>query len=387
MRFAVCLALVSVLAPAGGELAPSRARSVVTLLRLPDAAIQPQLARDSKGGWHAIYVTGDPAAGDIFYTRLDERGAFAPAVRVNNQPGAALATGNVRGPHLAIGKDDRVHVAWVGSQAARPAGARDQPMMLYTRTTDARGTTFEPARNLAQFTVGLDGGDIAVDDAGTVTVAWHAAATAGVQEGERHLYIARSTDEGRTFAREAPADDGTMGACGCCGTRILASGSDQFVLFRAATAMVHRDTYLLVSHDRGRTFAPRKLDEWNIGACPMSTFSLAAMPPASVLAAWENDGRVRWTRIDRATGSFSTPTSVPSAAGNQKHPVIAANTRGDVIVVWTEGMAWSKGGAVAWQVYDRSGAPTADRGRAAGVPAWSLVAVQPRADNGFTIVY
>jgi hypothetical protein len=253
--------------------------------------------------------------------------------------------------------------------------------------TDPRKMTFEPSRSLAQFSVGLDGGDIAADSAGTVLVAWHAGGPGVTKEAERHLFVARSTDEGRTFTAERPADDGTMGACGCCGTRALASGSDVFVLFRSAAEMVHRDTYLLLSHDRGRTFRARKLDEWNVGACPMSTFSLAEMAPASILAAWETDGHVRWSRVDRRTGEFAAPVSAPSTANTQKHPVIASNAAGEVMLAWTEGMGWNKGGAVAWQIYDRSGAPTADRGRVAGVPTWSLVAVQPRSDGGFAVVY
>jgi hypothetical protein len=50
-------------------------------------------------------------------------------------------------------------------------------------------------------------------------------------------------------------------------------------------------------------------------------------------------------------------------------------------------MAWDQGGAVAWQVYDKDGRPTARRGRARGVPVWSLVAVFARPDGGFTILY
>jgi len=50
-------------------------------------------------------------------------------------------------------------------------------------------------------------------------------------------------------------------------------------------------------------------------------------------------------------------------------------------------MGWKKGGRLAWQVYDKSGHATADRGQSDGVPAWSLVAAFARPDGGFTIVY
>jgi hypothetical protein len=42
--------------------------------------------------------------------------------------------------------------------------------------------------------------------------------------------------------------------------------------------------------------------------------------------------------------------------------------------------------AVAWQVYDAKGNPTAARGKVARVPTWSLVAVFARPDGAFTVV-
>jgi hypothetical protein len=79
--------------------------------------------------------------------------------------------------------------------------------------------------------------------------------------------------------------------------------------------------------------------------------------------------------------------AAPGSGENRKYPAIAANTQGETIFAWTEGMAWKKGGRVAWQVYDKSGKATADHGQAEGVPAWSLVAVFTRPDGGFAIVY
>jgi hypothetical protein len=50
-------------------------------------------------------------------------------------------------------------------------------------------------------------------------------------------------------------------------------------------------------------------------------------------------------------------------------------------------MGWNRGGAVAWQVFDKEGKATAIKGRTDGVPPWSLVAVFTRADGGFTVIY
>ena len=108
--------------------------ALVDLVRVPDGGLQPDVAVGGDGRVHMIYFAGEPAHGDVFYTRLDSDGRFAPAARVNSQPGSVLATGNVRGAHLALG-GGRVHVAWVGSDRAVKTG--DVAPMLYTRSDEA----------------------------------------------------------------------------------------------------------------------------------------------------------------------------------------------------------------------------------------------------------
>jgi hypothetical protein len=66
---------------------------------------------------------------------------------------------------------------------------------------------------------------------------------------------------------------------------------------------------------------------------------------------------------------------------------VAFNARGEMIVAWTEGTGWERGGALAWQVYDRAGKPTGERGRVdGGIPVWGLPAVVGT-DRGFTIIH
>ena len=76
-----------------------------------------------------------------------------------------------------------------------------------------------------------------------------------------------------------------------------------------------------------------------------------------------------------------------SRGSPRKHPTVAANARGETLLVWTEGMGWERGGSLAWQVFDRDGRPTAEKGRIPGVPVWSLVAAFARPDGGFTVIY
>jgi hypothetical protein len=119
----------------------------------------------------------------------------------------------------------------------------------------------------------------------------------------------------------------------------------------------------------------------------MSSASFAESA-GGVLGAWETNGQVYYARIDAATGGISAPIAAPGAGEDRKHPAVAVNARGETILVWTEGTGWNKGGALAWQVFDSAGRPTAERGRVeGGIPAWGLATVYARPDGGFTIVH
>src|SRR5215469_13597048 len=129
---------------------PARAASgKVTLLRTPDKGIQPQTVVDAKGVVHMIYFAGEPGHGDNFYVRSDDGEKFSRPLRVNSHADSAIAVGNIRGAHLAVGKAGRVHVAWMGSDKAEPRGPSKAAPMLYTRLNNA-GDDFEPQRNIIQ---------------------------------------------------------------------------------------------------------------------------------------------------------------------------------------------------------------------------------------------
>lgn len=357
----------------------------VKLARVPDRGIQPQAAVDTEGTLHLIYFGDEPAAGNVYYVRKP-RGSegFSKPVRVNSQSGSAIAVGSIRGAQLALGKANRVHVAWNGSRKAEPkVDAKYGSPMLYTRLADD-GTAFEPQRMVNQEAFLLDGGgSVAADPVGNVYVVWHS----GNGEANRRVWVARSTDDGASFAREVPADPGKAGACGCCGLKALADREGAvYVLYRSAREIVNRDMLLLTSTDRGKSFRADLAGKWKIGACPMSSESFID-GPAAVTGAWETDGQVFWARIDKQKHRLATPIAAPGRDGECKHPSLAVNGRGETILVWTEGTGWERGGALAWQVFDKQGVPTKTKGRTDGIPVWSFAAVYSEPSDSFVILY
>jgi hypothetical protein len=252
----------------------------------------------------------------------------------------------------------------------------------------------KPERNLMHRSFGLDGGgSVAADPAGNVYVVWHGINTelksgSGAKgEARRQVWVTKSADNGKTFQTEAPAWQKPTGACACCGVKAFASRSGSVrVLYRSATEAIHRDIYFLTSTDRGTSFSGGLLHKWDINACPMSSMDFAEDRDV-LFGAWETGGQVYWTRITSERPDALQMMSAPGEVKGRKHPRLAVNDNGELLFVWTEGTGWQRGGSLAWQLYDRSGRPSAEKGTVAGIPAWSFAAAAANADGTFSILY
>lgn len=120
----------------------------------------------------------------------------------------------------------------------------------------------------------------------------------------------------------------------------------------------------------------------------MSSASFAQSAGGVLVGAWETQKQVYFGRIDPATGKVSGRIAAPGAGDNRKHPVVAVNNQGEVLLAWTEGTGWQRGGTLAWQVFDKAGRPIGERGRlAGGIGVWSLATAVARPNGGFTIFH
>lgn len=360
-------------------LARGEQSSKITIVKTPDNGVQPQAAVDEDGTIHLVYLYGDPSAADVGYVRKNARAAgFCKPIRVNSEPGSAIALGTVRGARLALGRKGQVHVAWNGSSKAAPKVPANAFPMLYSRLTQS-DRTFEPQRNLMQSTAGLDGGGaVAADSSGNVYVLWHGQHVVNGKsdsgEDKRRVYLTHSTDCGATFSQERAISPEFTGACGCCGMAAIATRRGElFVMYRTAREIIHRDMELLVSNDRGRSFRAADLQPWEIGACPMSTSSMIESQ-GRVFAAWETDKQVFFGDVTRGSSSAVVPVAAPGSGQDRKHPAIAVNASGEKLIAWTDGTGWKRGGTLSWALF-RNGAVELSSVDAGTVPAWGLPTV------------
>ncbi len=359
----------------------------VELLRTPNEGIQPQTLVDSAGVVHLIYFKGEARAGDVFYAKKEPASSgFSDPIQVNSRPGSAIAVGTIRGAQMAVGRNGRVHVIWNGSGAQAAVGHEGVPL-LYARLNDA-GDRFEPERDLITLAAGLDGGSsIAADSEGNVYAVWHAHIPgAEKNEAGRAVFVARSTDDGKTFASEQRATPEPTGACGCCGLKAFADQNGVVsILFRSARDLQNRDEVMLASRDRGETFQIVYRHPWQIQACPMSS-AFFAEGQSGMLAAWETAGQVFFTSLADKNLMVGEPFA-PPGKGKRKHPSLAMNEKGEILMVWAEGTGWNKGGALVWQLFDGDGQPESEHGVRDGIPVWSFASAFARPDGSFVIVY
>jgi hypothetical protein len=236
----------------------------VRVVRVPHGGFQPQAASGRDGSIHLLYYSGSVQAGDLSYCRMDNGDfGFSSPIRVNTQPGSAIAAGTIRGGQFAIGKNGRIHAVWNGSANAAPTPPMGGVPLLYSRLTDGR---FEAQRNLLQISGALDGGgSVAADSAGNVYAVWHGAGSSSRNEGDRKLWMARSTDGGVGFSPEVAINPSPTGACACCSVKALATNDGTlFALYRSAEKRVNRDMNLISSTDRGVRFRGRSIHPWKV---------------------------------------------------------------------------------------------------------------------------
>lgn len=359
----------------------------VKFVRIPEGGLQPQVALDAQGTLNLLYFKGLAGAGDLYLVRrATGQETFSEPLRVNSQSGSAIATGSIRGGQLAVGKNGRVHVAWNGSSTAEPKGpGKNNNPMLYSRLNDS-ATGFDPQRSVIESAYNLDGGGcVAADPQGNVFVSWHSGD--GTGEINRRVMLVRSHDDGATFDKEVAIDAERYGVCGCCGLKAFAdSAGDLFILYRSAREGVNRDMQLLFAQGAADKFKNLRLDTWNVATCPMSSEAFAEAGDA-VFAAWETAGQVQFARIDPKSGSPGKAIKAPGSADKRRLPAIAASRDGRLLLVWTEGTGWEKGGSLAWQEYDAQGKPTSVRGRKDGIPVWSFAAAYAEPDGTFVVLY
>ena len=307
----------------------------------------------------------------MYVTRAPDAAAWSEPLRVNSEPGSVTSIGPIDGGHIAMSQD-RLHVTWFRIGTFE---------FFYTRTNDA-GTGFEPQFGVAAGALAEAAPTVAADTAGNVYMFWHDGA---VEDAHRSVYMTVSRDDGLIWEFTRPVNAASEGACNCCNLRALTDKSGTlYVSYRGARDNVHRGQRLLTSRDMGHTFSDDLIDPWELGACPVSTTTLAESPTGTIVA-WETEGQVYFADTTRLDSRVS-PTG--SAGSRRKNPALAVNDRGETLLTWSDGPGIRSGGTLHWQLFDSHDEPIAEpAGGDSMIPDGSVSVALARPDGTFAIIY
>jgi len=356
----------------------------VQFIKLQEGHIQPKVAVDTEGIVHILSYKGEAGAGDIYYgTILPGDTTISHMVRVNDLPGAAIAAGTIRGAQLAVGKDGTVHVLWNGSGETRSLAEDSTALfpLLYSRKMPGE-TSFSKARNIISKAWGLDGGSsIAANDHGGVFIAWHAPLPGKKGEENRRVWLSISKDNGENFSEEDIISDSSHGVCGCCGLQLHNGPEGLYTLYRNVDGNGGRNIHLISLGKDGKEAKDILADHWPIDGCPMSSSTLFSAEKG-VFGAWEAEKKITFAKVSGTDLELKSPQTQNEGS---RHPSIVS-LEDHIMLVWSEGTGWNKGGDAAWEIIGPSG-KTINSGKMKGaVPVWGFATAFAR-DNGFSIIY
>lgn len=281
------------------------------IIKISSFGKQPTLTVDKANNLHVVFGQGDA----IFYTSSSEKGtAFSEPQKIGEQ--SKLALGGTRGPQI-IATDDYLVVA-----AADHTGR----IVSYRRKHGERNWS-EGVNILKNDSTAKEGFiAIAAGKKNMVFAAW-----LDLRIGKQNnIFSASSPDGGRTWSENKlvyKAPEGKV--CPCCRPSISADKKGNvYVMFRNELNGA-RDLYLAHSSDGGKTFSDAKKlgnGTWALKQCPMDGGAVAMDQKGNVGTTWRRENVVY----------YSEPGKAEIKIGDGRASSLVKNSNGNYLA-WQQG--------------------------------------------------
>ena len=248
-------------------------------------AAEPATAAAADGTFYVAWVNHEAKQADVMLAHFNNKGETqGTPVRVNRQPGVATAWRGDQ-PSVAVAPDGAVYVLWTARVDAGDKHGTD----IYLSVSTDRGQSFASEVKVNDDKAPGPHGmhSLAVGKDGRIYAGWldernvHAPKPSTKAEGHhmesnRDLYLAVSTDGGRTFsANRKVASD----ACPCCKTSLAVSADGTlYAGWRQVLPGSYRHIAVASSTDGGTKFSAPVIvsdDRWKLQGCPVSGPSLS----------------------------------------------------------------------------------------------------------------
>lgn len=339
-------------------------------------AAEPVTAVAPDGAFYVAWVNHEAKNADVMLGRFDQRGKLLGApVRVNPQAGNATAWRGDQ-PSVVVAGKSSVYVVWT----ARVESDGKKGTDLYLSVSDDLGKTFgAPVKINDDQTPAAHGmHSLAVNDHnGRIYVSWldernvHAPqpstkADGHHMESNRELFIAYSTDGGRTFSRNQKV---AGEACPCCKTALaVAHDGTVYIGWRHVLPGNFRHIAITSSQDGGATFSKPVIvsdDKWMLQGCPVSGPSLALGEDGVLKVLWYAAGE------GNTPGLYSSESKDKAKTFSPRELVAQESVRGTPALAGNIAIWEMTGGAAAETKFRPVGShgPAASVGTNAELPA------------------
>ncbi len=301
--------------------------------------VGPSVQIDEEGFVSAAWIEEDKETRTIFFARSEQPGGpLGTPVPVHQSTESVYY--RQESPAITV-RGKEVFVTW---SQTHPKITPDKPFageLRLSKSLDG-GLTFEPSllvnddNQVIQHT--FDSIQAAPD--GTLYIAW-----IDGREGKKEpgTFVARSTDHGRTIAKNVKIDDDT---CVCCRTAVATSADGLvYVAWRKIFEGNIRETVVSRSTDGGEHFSPSVVvgnDRWVYPACPHRPASLGVDKQGRLYVVWYTEGADEAPAMylaysDDQGRTFSSKTQLNRSKGTfPDHPQMAVDPAGRIVVIWEE---------------------------------------------------
>ena len=271
---------------------------------------QPQLAASGQ----TVGLVFGAGTGVYFAASPDQGATFTRPVRVAQA--GALSLGRHRGPRVVMTPQAIVVSAIVGNKGRGADGD-----VLVWRSTDGGVTWSSGVRINSVPSAAREGLHAMAAQGDSVFVTW-----LDLREKGTQLYGAFSTDGGRTWSANRLVYASPSGSvCECCHPTAVIDAQQRITVMFRNWHEGARDLYLAQSTDGGRTFAAaQKLGQgtWQLNACPMDGGGVAVNESGALLTTWRREKDVFVVAPGEKEVRVATGKD-PSVAVGKKGPVIA----------------------------------------------------------------
>jgi len=303
-----------------------------------DGQFNPFIVSDNRGGFYLAYIERANNVSNVMLRQSSDGANFSAPVRVNNRAGAATVR-NENPPKVATGARGEVYVCWANERGKWKGD------ILFASSTDG-GKTFSPAVTVNSDAAGEPAGhafqSVAVDSRGRVYVAWIDERNKRKEDRGGEIWLAVSTDRGKTFSRDRRI---LTDVCECCRTNLqIDEAGNLYLSYRTVprSGPMYRDIIIARSQDGGKTFAQTVVsaDGWEVPGCPVAGPSFSLDNKGRLTTVWFMGGGER-SGLYYATSTDNGKTFAPRQLLDQrqkigKHAHTAGFAEGGIFVAWDD---------------------------------------------------